>query len=113
LESTVRNPRVQIVIDFINDNLQRKISLTELTQVANLSASHLTRLFKTHTGLTPGEYLRRLRMEKARHLIATSVLSIKQIMALAGYNNKTHFGRHFRRSFDLSPSEYRRRNSTF
>lgn len=111
-ESTIRNPRVQLVIDFMSANLQQKISLTESTEVANLSPSHLTRLFKTQTGLTPGEYLRRLRMERARHLLATSVLSIKQIMALAGYNNKTHFARHFRRSFDLSPSQYRRRIST-
>ena len=111
-ESTIRNPRVQLVIDFMSANLQRKISLAELTEVANLSASHLSRLFNTQTGLSPGEYLRRLRMEKAGDLLATSVLSIKQVMALTGYNNKSHFVRHFRRSFDLTPSEYRRRIST-
>ncbi|MEK6406179.1 MAG: helix-turn-helix domain-containing protein [Acidobacteriota bacterium] len=108
-ESTIRNRRVQIVIDFMNANLQRRISLTELANVVELSPSHLSQLFKTQTGLSPGEYLRRLRMEKARHLLATSLLSIKQIMVVVGYNNRSNFVRHFRRYFDLAPSEYRKR----
>ena len=107
-----RNPRVQVVIDFMNTNLQRSISLSELADLANLSRSHLCRLFKSQTGLSPGEYLRRLRMEKARELLSTSVLSIKQIMAMAGYNSKSHFVHHFRRSFDVAPSEYRRKVSS-
>jgi transcriptional regulator GlxA family with amidase domain len=108
-ESTIRNRRVRIVIDFMNANLQRRISLTELANVVDLSPSHLSLLFKTQTGLSPGEYFRRLRMENARHLLATSLLSIKQIMPVVGYNNRSNFVRHFRRYFDLAPSEYRKR----
>ncbi|MFY9554043.1 MAG: helix-turn-helix domain-containing protein [Blastocatellia bacterium] len=107
----VRNLRVRVAIDFMNANFHRRISLAELADVAHLSPSHLSHLFKTHTGVSPGEYLRRLRMEKARHLLATSLLSIKEIMAMAGYNHKSHFVRHFRRSFGLAPSEYRKRFS--
>ena len=51
-------------------------------------------------------------MEKARHLLATSLLRIKEIMAMAGYNSKSHFVRHFRRPFGLAPSEYRKAAST-
>lgn len=94
-ERTIRDPRVQIVIDFMSASLHRRISLAELAEAANLSPSHLSHLFKIQTGLSPGEYLRRLRMERAGHLLTTSVLSIKQVMALAGYNNKSHFVRHF------------------
>jgi transcriptional regulator GlxA family with amidase domain len=108
-ESAISDPRDQFVIASMNANLQGRISLTELARVANLSASHLSRLFKTQTGLSAGGYLRRLRMEKVRRLLATSFLSIKEVMAMVGYNNKGHFGRHFRRSFGLSPSEYRKR----
>jgi AraC family transcriptional regulator len=107
--STIRNPQVQTVIQFMNSNLERRISLTDLANVANLSPSHLSHLFKTQTGLSPGEYLRRLRMEKARHLLATSLLSVKQIMAMAGYANTSNFVRHFRRYFAFAPSEYRQR----
>jgi transcriptional regulator GlxA family with amidase domain len=107
-EGPVRNSRVQIAVAFLESNLHRKITSSELAQAANLSSSHLSRLFKSQTGLSPGEYLRRLRMEKARHLIATSLLSVKEIMVAAGYNSKSHFVRHFKRSFRATPSEYRK-----
>lgn len=102
------DPRVEIVIDFMNANLERKVPLKELADVANLSQSHLSRLFKTQTEMSPGEYLIRLRMERARQLLATSLLSIKQVMAKVGYYNKSHFARYFRGFFHLSPSEYRK-----
>lgn len=104
----IPNQRVRIVIEFMTANLHRRIRLDELAKVANLSPSHLSHIFKTQTGLSPGEYLRTVRMEKARHLLATSLLSIKQIMAIAGYNSKSHFVRHFKKSFGVAPSEYRK-----
>jgi transcriptional regulator GlxA family with amidase domain len=107
-ENTIQNRRVRAVIDFMNANIHRRIPMTELAEVVNLSTSHLSRLFKSETGVPPGEYLSRLRMEKARHLLATSFLSIKQIMATVGYNSKGHFVRHFRKAFGLAPSKYRK-----
>lgn len=104
----IRSRRIQIAIDFMNANLNRRIRLGDLAAAANLSPSHFSYLFKDQTGLSPGEFLRRLRMEKARELLASSLLSIKEIMGIVGYNNKTHFSRHFRRSFGVVPSDYRK-----
>jgi transcriptional regulator GlxA family with amidase domain len=107
-EST-RNRRVEIAIDFMKVNLHRRIPLAELARAVNLSPSHLSRLFKTQTRLTPGEYLRRLRMEMARQFLETSLMSIKEIMALVGYKSRSHFVRDFKDSFRLPPSEHRKR----
>ncbi|MEK6406687.1 MAG: helix-turn-helix domain-containing protein [Acidobacteriota bacterium] len=107
-EDRMRTRRIKIVIDFMNTNLQRRLSLNELAKLANLSTSHLSRLFRTETKLSPWEYLIWLRMERARELVATSLLSIKEVMAAVGYDSKSHFSRHFRRAFGVSPSEYRR-----
>jgi AraC-like DNA-binding protein len=107
-EDRMRTRRIKIVIDFMNTNLQRRLSLNELAKLANLSASHLSRLFRTETKLSPWEYLIWLRMERARKLIATSLLSIKEVMAAVGYDSKSHFSRHFRRAFGVTPSEYRK-----
>ncbi|HSB11410.1 MAG TPA: AraC family transcriptional regulator [Blastocatellia bacterium] len=106
--SAIPDARVRLVIGFMNENLHRGIPLTDLAELTNLSPFRLSHVFKTQTGLSPGEYLRRLRMEEARDLLATSLLSVKQIMAMAGYNNKNHFTRHFKRSFGVVPSEFRK-----
>jgi transcriptional regulator GlxA family with amidase domain len=107
---TIRNPRIQTAIHFMNSHLERQISLADIASVTRLSPSHLSHLFKTQTGLSPGEYLRRLKMEKASQLLTTTLLSIKEIMAIVGYNNRSNFLRHFRRYYDVAPSEYRERN---
>ena len=106
-EYELRDPRIQLVIDFMNANLHRKLSLKELADAGNLSPSNLSRLFKLQTKLSPVQYLIRLRMEKARELLGTSLLS-KQIMALVGYDTKSNFVRHFKMCFGLAPSEYRK-----
>jgi two-component system response regulator YesN len=107
-ETELIDSRIQITTDFMKANLHRRIPLAELAEVANLSPSHISRLFKTQTRLSPGEYLSRLRMEKARHLVLAGLLSVKEIMAVVGYRSKSHFVRDFRRSFRLAPSEYRK-----
>ena len=86
--STICGPRVQAVIDFLDANLHRRIRLTGLAEEANISSSRLSHIFKTEVGLSPGECLRRLRMQKARNLLTTIRLSVKQIMAMPGYNSR-------------------------
>ena len=111
-KANLRDPRVQAVVNHMNANFQRKIDLNELADVAGLSRSHFSRFFKVQTGISPGEYLTRLRMERARHLLLTTFLSIKQILAAVGYDTRSAFTNRFRRDFHASPSEYRRRAKT-
>jgi AraC-like DNA-binding protein len=106
---TIRDSRIRAVIDFMETNLRRKISLSDMASVANLSQSHLSRLFNIHTGFSPSEYLIRLRVEKARELLRRGSLSVKEVMALVGFNAKSNFARQFKRYFGIAPSKYRRR----
>jgi AraC-like DNA-binding protein len=105
----IRDRRIQAVIKFMKANLQRRVSLDEFAAVANLSKSHFMHLFKTETGVPPGEYLIRLRIEKARDLLAAGSFSVKEVMALVGYGAKTNFAHLFKRYYGFPPSEYRRR----
>jgi AraC-like DNA-binding protein len=112
-ENVIGKARVRTVINFMSANLHRRMSLNELASVVNLSRSGFSRLFKTETGVSPGEYLIRLKMERACQLLeATTFLSIKQIMAEVGYYNKGNFVRQFKRYFYITPSEYRKRAFT-
>jgi len=90
-------------------NLHRSINASELANSVRLSTPHFSRLFKIETGVTPGQYLTDLRMEKAAQLLATTFLSIKEIMGAAGYRSKGNFIRFFRKRFGVTPSEYRQR----
>jgi AraC-like DNA-binding protein len=107
-----RDARVKAGIDFMNANFHRKIALDEIADVVNSSSANFRHLFKIETGITPVEYLIRLRMKKARELLKTTFLSVKQVMAASGYNSKSHFTRHFKRRFSVTPSEYRKQFAT-
>lgn len=110
-KSKIRDPRIRMVVDFMRANLHRKISLLDMGREVALTGDHVSRLFTPQTGLPPGEYLIRLRMKAAEHLLKKSLLSIKEIMARTGYGNRGHFINQFRRYFDVTPSEYKKRSS--
>jgi transcriptional regulator GlxA family with amidase domain len=107
-EITISDQRLQIVIDFMHVHLHQKLSLMDAAQRVKLSTSQVYRLFVNETGLTPVEYLIRLRMQRAERLLSNRLLSIKEVMALTGYVNRGHFIEHFVRYFGTSPSKYRR-----
>ncbi len=99
-----------MAIDFLQRNLHRKLSLSETAEAVNLSVSHLSHLFRADTGCSPGQYLMTLRMQKARELLTYSLLSVKEIMAAVGFNDKSDFARSFKKAYGASPSEYRARS---
>lgn len=101
------DPKTEIVIDFMKANLHRKLSLDDLARSAILSGSHLWRLLKAETGMSPGQYLQKLRMEMACKLLTTTRMSVKQILLEVGYSDKGLFARHFKKAQGLTPSEYR------
>lgn len=105
----ITKARVEAAIEFMNANYHRKIALSEITRAVNLSIDRFTHIFKVETGFTAIDYLIRLRLEKASHLLKSSFLSVKQVMAAVGFNSKGHFSRHFKRQFGITPSEYRSR----
>ena len=108
-ENVIRRERVNAAIDFMHANIHRSIALSELAKAVNLSASHFSRLFHAETGTSPGVYLMRLRLERAAKLLATTFLSVKEIMVAVGYGNRHNFLRQFKRQFGATPTAYRSR----
>src|SRR5215217_5935917 len=101
--------RVRQVIALAEESLRKGWSPAQLAALVNLSPSRLHQLFKEETGLPPARYLRRLRMRRAKELLETTNLSVKQVMAAVGVSDESHFVRDFKESCGLTPAKYRER----
>ena len=91
--------------------LHRRLQLCELADATGLSVSRVCHLFKSHHGIGPAQYLKSLRMQRARELLETAALSVKEIGVRLGYADPSHFVEDFRKTFGLPPLRYRRRAS--
>lgn len=101
--------RVRTVLDFLTANMRRKLTLSELAELVHLSVPYFCKVFKAQTGTPPGQYMIKMRLEKTRELLSTTHLPVKRIMAQAGFRDKSNFVRHFRKSYGVTPREYRAR----
>ena len=100
------------VIDYINENYSRGITLDEIVRVSLLSKSYFGYLFKQMTHKTFTEYLNGVRISKAVELLRTQPdLKVIDVCFMTGFNNVNHFNRSFRAETGCTPLQARR-NST-
>ena len=103
--------RISRVTALMHRAMHRKLLLEELAGASGLSVSRLCHLFKTHVGTGPGQYLKSLRLRRAKELLETSVLSVKEIAVRLGYHDPSRFIEDFRKTYGLPPLRYRERAS--
>ncbi len=101
------------VLEFIAVNYQQTLDIEALARVAHLSPQHFARKFKAAMGLSPMEYLRNLRLEKAQNLLAASEDSIGHVASQCGFEDAAHFSRLFKEHYGSSPLEFRRHARAF
>ncbi len=99
--------RVERVTAHMQAQLAKPIDHAVLERVSGLSTSRLQALFREVTGYPPLDYLRRLRVEEARRLLADGRLSVKEIAARTGFRDTSQLSKVFRRIDGLSPAHYR------
>ena len=93
------------------NNLQHQWKIEEMAEIVGLSAPHFQKLFKINIGMSPIEYLRDLRLERARELLETTFLQIQEIKTKVGIQNDSHFTRDFKKKYGVTPTEYRKFHS--
>lgn len=97
---------------FMQKNYSDPLTLDDIVNVSKLSKYHFSRLFHRYTQLTPIQYLKKVRMNRALELLKHDHLTIEEIARLVGYANGNYFSKVFRKTFGLPPGEFRK-NSTF
>ncbi|MBV6643813.1 MAG: AraC family transcriptional regulator [Cyclobacteriaceae bacterium] len=95
-------------IRYMRERISDKLSLTKLSQNANLSPSQYSLLFKNKTGKPPLDYLIRMRVQRACQMLNTTNLKVKEIAHLVGYDDPYYFSRVFHKTMGTSPRDYRK-----
>ena len=99
--------RVLKVKNYINQNYQNEIRLSDVASLAGMSPSAFSRFFKLHTGRNLSDYIIDLRLGYASRMLVDSTHSIAEIGYGCGFNNLSNFNRIFKKKKGCSPSEFR------
>ena len=95
------------VLDHIHDEYDAYLSLQKLSKTANVHPVYLARKFKVLQGMTVGEYIRKVRVEKGFTLLTSSSIKLTEVGLQSGYYDQAHFSRSFRQTFGLNPRQWR------
>jgi len=94
------------IVDFIEANLEKNISLSQLAEIVRLSPYHFAHLFKRKTNASPHQYLILRRIERAKQLIVMGNLSLAAIAQTVGFASQGHFTYHFKRLVGVTPKVF-------
>ncbi len=99
---------IQKVLEYINLHLGDQISNEDLAVSANMSISHLAKVFKKETGETMTQYIAHMRCKKAANLLKKTDLPIQEISSYVGYSDNNYFVKVFKKNYAMTPTEFRK-----
>lgn len=92
---------------YIEQHLDRDITVADMAECVDMSPSYFSRLFKETAGETPYQYVLQQRLRQAQHLLSTTDLPIAEIALRVGFANQSHLTRRFRKNTHTTPAAYR------
>ncbi|ABN53414.1 MAG TPA: AraC family transcriptional regulator [Hungateiclostridium thermocellum] len=99
---------IQASVNYINNNYERDISLKDIARYVFLSTSYFTRAFKEEMGISPINYLLKIRVERAKELLKDTDNRISDIALSVGFSNQQRFNDIFKKYVKLTPLQYRK-----
>lgn len=101
---------IGIVKDYINTHYHYNITVTDLAQHAGVSVSYLRQIFTTHLGMSPQEAIIQKKMSAAKQLLTETVMPVSSIAQACGYSDQSAFCKVFKKTQNISPLQYRKKN---
>ena len=95
--------RLERVLKYLHEHYQDPLDIDHLAEMANMSSSTFHRNFKQMTASSPIQYVKKLRLSRARELLQDQGIKVKQAAAQVGYESPSQFSREFKRYFGESP----------
>ena len=102
--------KVSAMVNYIQENLVEKLTLREIADCVELSEIHTSRLFKKEMGVHLTEYINTIRMEKAKELLISTNMKIKDVAMEVGITDQLYFSKVFKKHTGFSPREYKKDN---
>ncbi len=99
-------------LQFLQQNINRPLTLADMAQNAELSVAHFSALFKQQMGYSPVDYFIHTKIQRACFLLDTTSLSVREIGLQVGYQDSYYFSRIFRKVMGVSPRAYRHSRRT-
>lgn len=103
------NNRISAVINYILTNLDKNLTIAELSEVAHMSESNFYRVFKNETGISPVSFVNNERIRKAMDMLRNPNVSVKEVYLACGFESRSYFNRLFKKVSALSPQEFQSR----
>ncbi len=91
---------------FISSHIREKLSVPTVAKNADVSPSYLTALFHKNLQISPGEYIRRIKLQESKQMIRSNSMNFTEIAAALHYSTVHHFSRQFKEKYGITPSEY-------
>ena len=99
------NP-VSAALTYVREHFSEPITVNDMAEQVNLSPSSFSHLFREVTGRSPYQFLKELRLDRARELLLDGRLSVTDVSRAVGYSSASHFIKEFRSRFGTTPRAY-------
>lgn len=106
-EVSYNSRRIEKAIEYMNQNFQKSISLTEVSKLANMTDVSFSRFFRSRTGITFMDSLLEMRLGHASRLLIDTTQSVAEVAYNCGFNNISNFNRLFKKKKGCTPKEFR------
>jgi AraC-like DNA-binding protein len=93
---------------YISIHIREKLTVPAVAAQVDVSPSYLTALFHKNLQISPGEYIRRMKLQESKQMIRENSMNFTQIAEMLQYSTVHHFSRQFKEKFGITPSEYAR-----
>lgn len=107
------SPKVSKVVQYIERNLDRPLTLKELAAYVELAPSYLSRIFNQEMKQSISQYVIELRVKKGRDLIARTKMTVSEIALYVGFKEQSYFTQCFKKQYGMTPLKYRTEHKEF
>lgn len=96
-------------IDYIYENLNKRLQIEEVANAVGFHRSHLSRVFKEEMGMNIGDYIRMKKLETAANMLRYSEYEVAQISEIFAFSSQSHFIMLFKKAYGMTPREFRQK----